>query len=226
MGIDWGGIDQSIISSLTTPSLIQASVLFTNLYNINVTHDILLQAGREHDQLNMPSLEALQMPIEDLKACNHCRIFLTALFLSDLVTGDGRDISEDAWYGHHPLPGDRHTSWPSYARPTNSSWRIWQHCIRKAFVSRGRHLRRPLGACLRFNDAWPWYVTPEGELYQLKAGKWYAHPMVVKRRRLPAFDSKGISCEAPATILRAVTYQKGQRIICLGAAPILPTLAP
>ena len=72
MGSNWSGLDHSIINLLTTPSLIQASVLFMNRHNIQLNHDIKLQPQREHDQLIMPSLVDLQLSTDDLKACNHC----------------------------------------------------------------------------------------------------------------------------------------------------------
>jgi len=154
-----------------------------NLYNIQLKHDIQIQPRRENNQLIMPSLVALQLSTDNLKACNHCRMFLKAIFLSDLVTGDRRDISEEAWNGHQLLPGTRDTSWPIYGKPPHTSWRIWQYCIRRAVVVRGRHLWRPLGPWLCFDNTWPWYLTPEGALYKWQAGNWYYHPVFIKRRR-------------------------------------------
>jgi hypothetical protein len=72
MGSNWSGLDHCIINLLTTPSLIQASVLFMNRHNIQLNHDIKLQPRQEHDQLIMPSLVDLQLSTDDLKACNHC----------------------------------------------------------------------------------------------------------------------------------------------------------
>jgi hypothetical protein len=80
-----------------------------NIHNIQLKHDIKIQPRRENDQLIMPPLVDLRLSADDLKACNHCRMFLKAIFLSDLVTGDGRDISEEAWRGHQLLPGTRDT---------------------------------------------------------------------------------------------------------------------
>ncbi len=75
-------------------------------------------------------------------------------------------------------------------------------------MARGRHLRRPLGAWLRFDDTWPWYLTPEGALYKRQAGNWYYHPVLVKRLRLPAFSVEGILSTKPETVLRATIYEK------------------
>jgi len=130
MGHEWGGgIDQSDIHNLTTPSLIKASVIFTNSYNITIKHDIKMIPGRENNTLIMPMIVALDISCEDLKACNHCRIYLQAHFLSDLKTGDGKAISDDAWNGNKSLQGKKDKSWPVYSKPPRNSWRIWQLCL-------------------------------------------------------------------------------------------------
>jgi hypothetical protein len=39
----------------------------------------------------MTSLLQLELSVPDLVACNHCRMFLKVLFLSDIVSGDGTE---------------------------------------------------------------------------------------------------------------------------------------
>ncbi len=99
--------DRTLIETLTTPSLFQATLLFMASYNIQLKHSILIQPQREYDQFIMAVFVSLQTPTSDLIACNHCRLYLQACLVSDITTGDGTTITEEAWAGHHRPPAPR-----------------------------------------------------------------------------------------------------------------------
>jgi hypothetical protein len=105
--------------------------------------------GRVNDQLIMPLLLQLDLSLTDLVACNHCRIFLKALFVSDLASGDGLEFTDAAWNGEPPNYDVRADSWPKYSRPNRNSWKIWQQSLKKVILTRRRRLRNQLGAWLR-----------------------------------------------------------------------------
>ena len=165
------------IMTLTTPSLVQSTMSFLAQFHITLHHTITMQPLRLNDEFIIEAFLSLDIGEHDLKICNSCRLYLKVCFLSELTTGDGMFITEDAWAGqclHHPF---KDQAWPQYKRPPASHWRIWQHWVSKAFLSRGRRLRHPLGTWLTWDEHWPWYTSQEGDLYSLQRGKWHSHSM-------------------------------------------------
>jgi len=88
----------SLIDMLSTATLIKASWTFLHQHHITLKHTITLQPPRDNDSFIMESLLSLNITPTDLLACNHCRLYLRAIFLSDIVTGDGEYILDSAWW--------------------------------------------------------------------------------------------------------------------------------
>jgi hypothetical protein len=84
---------------LATDSLVCSTVQFLQEFHISLQHDILLPPQRQYDSLIMDTLSQLQITQDELFDCNCCRLYLRALYLSDIVTGDGLEIAENAWSG-------------------------------------------------------------------------------------------------------------------------------
>jgi len=155
------------------------------------------------------------VPVLDLVACNACRMFLRAIFLSDIVNGDGLCISEDAWNGNLFLTPHKHRAWPQYGKLPRSCWETWRKWLKQIFLGRGRRLKAPLGSWLAFDDNWPWYRSSEG--LQFNNGTWLLHTSIIRRNRLPTFYNTGNPCPAPPTVRRATVYFKGDQIVCTGS---------
>jgi hypothetical protein len=85
-------IESGYLQLLTTNSLIKSSVIFTSMRNILLQHDIVMTPPRMNDCFIMESIGRLQITYKELLACNHCCIYLCALFLSDITTGNGTMI--------------------------------------------------------------------------------------------------------------------------------------
>jgi hypothetical protein len=132
--------DCTIIDALATPSLFKATMLFLATYTIQLKHSISIQPQREFDQFIMAKLILSKAPLPDLIICNQCRLFLQACLVSDLATGNGLSISEEAWAGTGQRNSLKNSSWPFIPRPTRSSWAIWQKWIKIALLGRGRRL--------------------------------------------------------------------------------------
>jgi len=214
--------DISILETLTTPSLVQASLCFLAKHNITLIHNIEIPLLRENDQLIMSSLLQLSPPMSDLFACNYCRLFLQVCCLSEISTGDGSAITDNAWSGQPDYNHHKQRSWPKLNKPPSSYWHIWRLWLQKAFLGRGRRLRHPLGRWFKWDTSWQWYTDQEGYLYSMREGKWYSHPLVLRRKTLPMFELEANMCGAPNHPRRATTYIKGSRIVCTGTAEIMP----
>ncbi len=210
--------------TLTSPSLVQSSMIFLAKHNIVLKHSIRHLPQRENDLFIMEGLIQVHTSPTDLIACNHCRLYLQVAFLSDIVSGDGLFLLDDAWLGQPGLLPK--ISWPHYHKPPISSWNIWRTSLTKAFLGRGRRLKSPLGRWLRWDSSWPWYYTSDGSLYSLQDEVWYSHQPVLRRNRLPIFEATATACDPPAHPRRATTYRKGSRIVCTGSEAFLSTPSP
>jgi hypothetical protein len=96
---DWS-LHSGLIAILSTISLVQETWQFLYTHGLTLQHSIWLELPRLQDQFLMEAFIVHGVPVLDLVACNSCRMFLRAIFLSDIVTGDGVCISEDAWNGN------------------------------------------------------------------------------------------------------------------------------
>jgi len=178
----------SLIALLSTTAFVKDTWQFLPSHHIVLHHDICFPLSRQHDQLIMEAFISLNLPLDDLKACNHCRIYLRALYLSNIITGDGMYVDESAWNGTPYIPPHKLKSWPHYGKPDRSSWEKWRKWVKIAFLGRGRRLRNPLGNWLQRDDNWPWYTSDDGCLYQFNSTQWLLHAPVLRHSQLPSFE--------------------------------------
>jgi hypothetical protein len=217
--------EENAIVALTSPSLVQTSMLFMSQFKIYLKHSIRIPLLREGDQFIIEAFLSLDIPIQDLVACNKCRLFLKVCLLSDIATGDGDFTSEEAWSGTYVPQEQKDKPWPSYPKQPPSSWRTWRFWLTKAFLSRGIRLRYPLGQWLLWDKDWKWYCTEEGGLYSIIKGQWRSHPPIIRRNRLPKFAQDGEVSSAPPNPRKATVYKKGTSLICTGSDRIWHTVS-
>jgi len=210
--------DISTADLLTTPSLIKVTMVFLKQHNIVLKHNLTVPLLRDNDIFIMDALLQLELSPQELRSCNHCRIFLKVSRLSEITTGNGDSISEEAWLGQITLPKHSDNTWPIYPKPPHSTWTIWQKCISRAFIRRGRKVRTFLGKWIVWDTNWQWYTTKDGSLYSLSEGLWYCHAPILKRNCLPTYEVEPCSCVPPRNPQRATVYKKGNRLICTGSA--------
>jgi len=65
----------------------------------------------------MEELIKQKAPPLDLEACNHCKMYLRVLWVSDIATGDGTLITDDAWNGILSTSDHIEQTWPQCGRP-------------------------------------------------------------------------------------------------------------
>jgi hypothetical protein len=215
-----------MIDLLATDSLIKATWCFLFSHGITLVHNVTLELPRENDVFIMETFYSLAIPRDDIKKCNHCRMFLRALYLSDITSGDGTQILEEAWQGEPYIPPYKSRSWPSYGKPPKTYWEIWRKWLKIAFLERGRRLKTTLQCWRTFDPDWPWYTDPEGRVLEYDEGLWYTYKPAILRRKLPTFESDRQLCQAPDTMQQASIYRHRLRIVCSGYAPICQSLEP
>ena len=114
----------SNIEHLATPSLAKLAMIFLLQYKVILKHPIAFKLQRVRDQMIMEALIAMDILLDELMACNLCRLYMQVCYLSDIVTGDGSELLEEAWQGK-PIPYlNRTSAWPTYQRPPMAYWNI------------------------------------------------------------------------------------------------------
>jgi hypothetical protein len=112
MGTDLNLVSHEAIESLTTTSLVKSSFHFLKTHNLELRHDIEIPLPRRGDKVIMQELWFCSPTPYELVALNRCRMHLQPYFLSDLCTGDGLAITEDAWRCNKWEIPSKSSSWP------------------------------------------------------------------------------------------------------------------
>jgi hypothetical protein len=74
-------------------------MIFLVQHHLSLRHSITMQPLRINDEFIMEAFISLGIDETDLGICNTCGLYLNACFLSEITTGDGIYITEDAWTG-------------------------------------------------------------------------------------------------------------------------------
>jgi len=122
----------------------------------------------------------------ELKACNHFRMYLRVIYLSDIVSGDGLTILDSPWNGIRDESFRRET-WPNFGNPPWTMWNVWRQALKTAFLGRGRRLKQPLGRWFHLDPAQSWLLDRDGSLYQLCNGKWLYHCPLLRKATPSSF---------------------------------------
>ncbi len=85
---------------LAVSSNLKTSLEFLLLHGCKLTTDINIPLQRDRDCFLMEDLRSVVESPEHSSLINKCRLYLWALFLSDIVDGSGQAILEDAWCEH------------------------------------------------------------------------------------------------------------------------------
>ncbi len=80
----------------------------------------------------------------ELASLNRCRMYLQAIYVSDICTGDGQAIDPRFWDGREQC--QMAYRWPRMECPTSNKWNMWHKTLMKA-LSLGQRdsLAKPLG---------------------------------------------------------------------------------
>jgi len=81
---------------------------------------------RQGDMFLMDFFVDLNLPHKELAILNHCKLYLQALTLSDIVAANGQYILPGALDGIQSKTRISHLQWPVQARPTPGNWSKWK----------------------------------------------------------------------------------------------------
>ena len=132
---------------------------------------------RERDAPLMETiLNTLKLTRKEIQDLNKCRMYLQIFNISEIVTGDGKRITEDAWAGTFSNENrDLQLEWPQWPRPTEEKWRLWRYVIRQVLCTyKEKELDNPLGKWYGVPPGWSWFLY-ESNLLNKKDNKYYFH---------------------------------------------------
>lgn len=87
-------IPSNILTIAAIPSLIKSTLQFLNATDISIQHYVEMTPPRENDSLIMLHIYNTETTTSEVLSCNRYRLYLQALHVSDITTGDGIFITE------------------------------------------------------------------------------------------------------------------------------------
>jgi hypothetical protein len=76
---------------------------------------------------------------------NVVRLHLKVMTLSDVVTAQGKQITEEVFEGTKPTDRYSKLKWPRQPVTTTKQQKLWKAALEAAFTLSGRSLQQPLG---------------------------------------------------------------------------------
>jgi ribonuclease HI len=207
------------LSFLATKCLIKASWKFLDKHNLTLSHDITINPLRINDKPLMKIFYDAGVRGSDLLAINKCRLYLKIFFLSDMATGDGISILQDALNGT-PYETANQFSWPCQGKPSNRDWSIWRANCSTHLLIRHSRLKYPLGSWTDKPTNKSWLYDPNGNrLYKPNGQLWQYFTYVPSKTRRLAFEYSGETNDLPPSVLRATVHKQRTKYVCTGFGP-------
>jgi hypothetical protein len=124
---------------------------------VEVEHHWLPTLPRENDILLMDLFMSLNFTSVQLQQLNSCRLFLSALTVSDITAADGKYILPSYLNGNSPTDRSSILKWPRQPKPPVSSWTLWNNAL--AHISTNRKLHKRLGLWVdKPHQQWTWFL--------------------------------------------------------------------
>ena len=139
--------DPSIVVSYLTPTWITSirQFLFQHNLQIDITESTEYPLRHQHDQYVMNADHLSRYQKAECLDINLVRIYLQAMTLSDLSTGNGRNICRFQLAGERPPEFQPRGSWPRQEAPTTKQIRLWKAYISTSFLGYNTTWKTALG---------------------------------------------------------------------------------
>ena len=230
--------DYQSYQHLATDCWLKHTWKFCDDYSITLKESApILPLRRQHDQHLTSAFFAAGYRKADLLTLNRCRVFLQAVTLSDIATGDGHAISGAAWNGMQDPYRPQYFHWPRQGRPSTRDWGLWQRALLVTFGvhSSRRTLSLSLGSWLDSDEEWPWfYSSQDARLYQRSNTGWNIFsrcPGRASRASSSRFHSQPFLlqhlADLPPDLIRTTIFRTGTIFHHGGTSPTLhPDIIP
>lgn len=157
---------------------------------------------------------------EELKLINDARMYMKICFVSEMCTGDGKNILPQVYKGIFKNT-ENFYKWPRLKHNISPHhWNMWKKFITKAIIDNNKRVKIHLGKCLQKRDTWKWLWTPEEERIYHKNQDWNVYAKTNRRthrissQRYKKMD--GINEEKPDNSIPVHTQHQGNSIKITG----------
>ena len=120
-----------------------------------------------------------EIPSENMKRLNRCRIYIKSFTLSDIVSSCGKYILHSAWHGQQCNNGRDTTMFPIWGRPNLQDWTYWRTALKSTFCTiRDRELKTPLGSWTKIPPNWEYFAMVDGDTFHLlhkEDNRWFQY---------------------------------------------------
>jgi hypothetical protein len=183
---------------ILTESLVQDTWRFMSKNKITMLYNISsFRLQCIGDKMIMDEVLKLPLSKTEQQDVNKCSIYLQVLSLADIATGNGKNITNDAFIGRRRKRQSNHNyQWPNWGQPSFKQWKAWRKALKLAFApTRHRKLLNPLGAWTNtISSDWEWYETVTGEeiLFQHTNNQtWLSHKKLGRSQRVKRYKMTG-----------------------------------
>jgi len=128
-------------------------------YKVVVHQEWLPSKPRANDISLMDQFMALGYKANQLLSLNRCRLYLQVIYLSDLVSADGKLIIPDCKRGIRLRDRVSSLNWPIQAKPPQSAWTLWQQALAH-FEHRDKLLIPLKNWTGETHQRWRWFAEP------------------------------------------------------------------
>ena len=175
-GVPFFQDDYEIWSDLATNCWLKHVWKFLQEQALRVEHTVpVLKTQTTQDAFLMPFLVQHGFSNNDLRILNHCRCYLHALTVADVLVADGSKVCIDSWDGTRNYSRRSDYIWPRTERPAERHWVMWRQALSTVFsIASNRQTEWELGPWnLESTSRWLWrYDTISGELFHREGAVW------------------------------------------------------
>ena len=187
---------------------------------------------RENDELIMESIFKYKQHFTDREfiLVNQCRMYLKLMFLSDMMSGDGKTIDPSFLDGKLSFDRTSIWSWPKQNNPSKLAWNQWRRAISLSWgiTLENRYCNMRLGRWIPhkyMNMSWHFSYNDRTNLvYRKYENNWINYKCLEMTRFRGIFERCETSNSPPSQSQRISVYdQLGHTIYTSGAAPTIPS---
>jgi hypothetical protein len=121
---------------------------------------------RASDQFLMQAFVDNGYKNKDLRLLNLCRMWVQAITLADITTGNGLYLRSQTHNGDYLKQTIDNKEWPKGGAPDKHSWRLWETALQQCFLqphATYKKLRQPLGTWKNLPIHWKWFHTADSD---------------------------------------------------------------
>ena len=166
-----------------------------------------LLSSRDNDSFFMDAAVCCDFTSAQLQSLNRCRLFLQILWISDVLTGEGKRIRRAVWDGKREIHYGWDYNWPNQGAPPRSDWQTWRACLGTIFdvPSRDREIKVCywVGGGARSRDMQWFYQEEEDRIYRARGDVFLIFSALPTLRRTKLYHITSITNTLPSEVMAA-----------------------